>query len=66
VNVTALCDYWLSKSVDVYTSATWLHASGGAAPVFLGGGSAPVFENGVYVGSGDTSVAVRVGLRKLF
>jgi predicted porin len=66
VNVTALCDYWLSKSVDVYTSATWLHASGGAAPVFLGGGAAPVFENGMYVGSGDTSVAVRVGLRKLF
>jgi predicted porin len=51
-NGTLLLDYALSKRTDVYTSATCLRVSGGAAPVFLGGGSAPVFSNGVYVGSG--------------
>jgi len=39
-------DYALSKRTDVYTSATYLRASGGAAPVFLGSGAAPVFANG--------------------
>jgi predicted porin len=65
-NATAICDYALSKTVDVYASTTWLHATGGAAPVFLGGGAAPVFVNGIYVGTGPSSVAVRVGLRTLF
>ncbi|CAE6718495.1 porin [Paraburkholderia nemoris] len=65
-NGTLLLDYALSKRTDVYTSATYLRASGGAAPVFLGGGAAPVFANGVYVGTGQSSTAVRVGLRTLF
>jgi predicted porin len=65
-NVTVLLDYALSKRTDVYTSATYLRASGGAAPVFLGGGAAPVFANGEYVSTGQSSTAVRVGLRTLF
>ena len=65
-NGTLLIDYALSKRTDVYTSATYVHASGGAAPVFLGGGAAPVFVNGVYVSTGQSSTAVRVGLRTLF
>ena len=65
-NATLLLDYSLSKRTDVYTSASYLRASGGAAPVFLGGGAAPVFANGIYVGSGQSSTAVRVGIRTLF
>ena len=65
-NGTLLLDYALSKRTDVYTSATYLRVSGGAAPVFLGGGSAPVFSNGVYVGSGDSSTAIRIGMRTRF
>ncbi|MEW6340401.1 MAG: porin [Pseudomonadota bacterium] len=65
-NATLLLDYSLSKRTDVYTSATYLRATGGAAPVFLGGGAAPVFANGIYVGSGQSSTAVRVGIRTLF
>lgn len=65
-NATFLVDYALSKRTDVYTSATYLRATGGAAPVFLGGGSAPVFVNGQYVSAGESSTAVRIGLRTLF
>ena len=65
-NATLLLDYALSKRTDVYTSATYLRATGGAAPVFLGGGAAPVFANGLYVGTGQSSTAVRVGIRTLF
>jgi predicted porin len=56
-NVTVLLDYALSKRTDVYTSATYLRASGGAAPVFA---------NGEYVSTGQSSTAVRVGIRTLF
>ena len=65
-NATLLLDYALSKRTDIYTSATYLRASGGAAPVFLGGGAAPVFVNGTYVGTGNSSTAVRVGIRTRF
>jgi predicted porin len=65
-NGTVLLDYLLSKRTDVYTSATYLHAAGGVAPVFLGGGAAPVFVNGVYVSTGQSSTAVRVGMRTTF
>ncbi len=65
-NVTALLDYALSKRTDVYLNATYLRASGGAAPVFLGGGAAPVFVNGNYVGAGSSSTAVRIGMRTKF
>jgi hypothetical protein len=34
--------------------------------VFLGGGAAPVFANGEYVSTGQSSTAVRVGIRTLF
>ncbi|WP_206957865.1 porin [Trinickia acidisoli] len=65
-NGTLLADYALSKRTDVYASASYLHAGGGAAPVFLGGGSAPVFVNGDYVSTGASSTAVRVGIRTTF
>ncbi|HIH2752142.1 porin [Burkholderia aenigmatica] len=66
-NATALVDYALSKRTDVYATATYLRASGGAAPVFLGIGGASAFANGNYVGSGGaSSVAVRIGMRTKF
>ncbi|CAN7584352.1 hypothetical protein LJR034_004367 [Caballeronia sp. LjRoot34] len=37
--------------------------SGGAAAVSLGGAPAPVFSNGLYVGSGDSSTAIQIGMR---
>ena len=65
-NATLMLDYALSKRTDVYTTASYLWTSGGAAPVFLGGGSSPVFENGMYSGTGSSACAVRVGLRTYF
>ncbi|SMG53651.1 porin [Paraburkholderia susongensis] len=66
-NVTALADYALSKRTDVYATATYLRASGGAAPVFLGIGGSNAFVDGVYVGGGGaSSVAVRIGMRQKF
>jgi hypothetical protein len=55
-----------AKRTGVYMSATYLRVSGGVAPVFLGGGSAPVFSNGVFVGSGQSSAAIRIGMRTRF
>jgi predicted porin len=52
-----LLDYALSKCTEVYTSATYLRVAGGAAPVF---------SNGVYVGSGESSTAIRIGMRTKF
>ncbi|WP_375509072.1 porin [uncultured Caballeronia sp.] len=65
-NATLLFDYAISKRTDVYASGSYLHASGGAAPVFLGGGSAPIFLNGSLVGTGDSAKAIRVGMRTRF
>ena len=53
----ASVDYFLSKNTDVYASATWVHAGGGAvadlAPVLSASNSA-------------NQVALRVGMRKKF
>lgn len=53
----ASVDYYLSKSTDLYASATWMHASGGAVADL-----APVLA----ASSGSDQVALRVGLRKKF
>ena len=52
-----LFDYALSKRTDVHTSATYRRVAGGAAPVFSKEG---------YVGSEESSTAIRTGMRTKF
>ncbi|WP_322047913.1 porin [Paraburkholderia sp. J67] len=53
----ASVDYFLSKNTDVYASATWVHAGGGAVADL-----APVLS----ASSSANQVALRVGMRKKF
>ena len=53
----ASADYFLSKSTDVYASATYMHAGGGAVADL-----APVLE----ASSSPNQVALRLGIRKKF
>ncbi|MBB3257178.1 putative porin [Paraburkholderia bannensis] len=53
----ASVDYFLSKMTDVYASATWLHAGGGALADL-----APVLS----ASSSANQVALRIGMRKKF
>jgi predicted porin len=55
--VDASADYLLSKSTDVYASATYMHAGGGAVADL-----APVLEPS----SSPNQVALRIGIRKRF
>ena len=55
--VDASADYLLSKTTDVYASATYMHAAGGAVADL-----APVLEPS----SSPNQVALRIGIRKRF
>jgi predicted porin len=55
--VDASADYFLSKSTDVYGSATYMRAGGGAVADL-----APVLQ----ASSSANQIALRVGIRKKF